>query len=80
MTISLGVSQIMEFTRLKQHIICWAQGSNIGAIREVWSVIWNLATFSKVRHFLWRLCTETLPIRCFLRNRHLIEDVTCGAN
>ncbi|XP_048503165.1 uncharacterized protein LOC125498893 [Beta vulgaris subsp. vulgaris] len=31
----------------------------------------------KVRHFLWRLCTNSLPVRDLLKYRHLIEEADC---
>ncbi|XP_074373951.1 uncharacterized protein LOC141714325 [Apium graveolens] len=53
------------------------QGINLEAVHEAWSVIWSLAVSPKVRHFLWRICTESLPVRSLLKHRHLIEDATC---
>ncbi|XP_021756103.1 uncharacterized protein LOC110721270 [Chenopodium quinoa] len=31
----------------------------------------------KVRHFFWRLCTNTLSVRSLINHRHMIEDATC---
>lgn len=31
----------------------------------------------KVKHFLWRLCTTSLPVRDLLHYRHFIDDATC---
>ena len=31
----------------------------------------------KVRHFLWRMCTGTLPVRASLKARHIIEVAPC---
>ncbi|XP_048493028.1 uncharacterized protein LOC125493602 [Beta vulgaris subsp. vulgaris] len=31
----------------------------------------------KVRHFLWKLCTHTLPTRGVLFHRHLIDEAVC---
>lgn len=53
------------------------KGLNFDALHTAWSVIWGLDVSPKVRHFLWRLCTNTLPVRALLHKRHLIDDGTC---
>ncbi|XP_021769886.1 uncharacterized protein LOC110734109 [Chenopodium quinoa] len=39
--------------------------------------IWSLDITPKVRHFLWRLCTGTLPVRAYLKHRHMTEYSDC---
>ena len=31
----------------------------------------------KVRHFLWRACTSSLPVRDVLKRRHLVDEARC---
>ncbi|XP_010696021.2 uncharacterized protein LOC104908596 [Beta vulgaris subsp. vulgaris] len=31
----------------------------------------------KARHFMWRLCTHSLPVRAALKARHIIEEAPC---
>jgi hypothetical protein len=45
--------------------------------REAWSKIWKLHVPGVVRHFLWRLCTNTLPTRDNLFRRKVIQDSLC---
>ncbi|KAL2905503.1 Tol-Pal system protein TolB [Bienertia sinuspersici] len=42
-----------------------------------WVDIWDMLVCPKARHFLWRLCTRTLPVLNLLKSRHLIEDTAC---
>ncbi|XP_021762520.1 uncharacterized protein LOC110727234 [Chenopodium quinoa] len=35
------------------------------------------ASSKNARNFLWRFCTETLPVRSLLKFRHLTEDALC---
>lgn len=37
-----------------------------------WTKIWEMDVSPKVRHFLWRIFTNTLPVRGLLKFRHLI--------
>lgn len=65
MILSLGPTQMMR------------KGCNFEDLHEAWVVIWSIEASPKVRHFLWRLCTEKLPTRGLLHARHLIEDDSC---
>ncbi|KAL2896024.1 hypothetical protein RDABS01_037808 [Bienertia sinuspersici] len=53
------------------------KGCNLEDFHQAWVEIWGLNVIPKVRQFLWRLCTNTLPVRSLLKARHLIEDATC---
>lgn len=41
---------------------------------QSWVKLWSLDVSPKIRHFCWRICTSTLPVRSLLKSRHLIED------
>ncbi|XP_048491216.1 uncharacterized protein LOC125492611 [Beta vulgaris subsp. vulgaris] len=51
------------------------KGGNLDNFHRAWVDIWSLAVSPKVRHFLWCLCTNTLPVRALLQHRYLDEDV-----
>lgn len=53
------------------------KGYNFDSLHRAWAVIWNMEVSPKVRHFLWRLCTGTLPTKALLKSRHMIEDASC---
>ncbi|KAK1291395.1 hypothetical protein QJS10_CPB17g01214 [Acorus calamus] len=42
-----------------------------------WGHIWILPVFSKVKLFLWKLCWNRLPTRCYLDSIGLRMDRTC---
>lgn len=46
--------------------------------KKVWKVIWNINTLPKVRHFLWRAITNSLPIGCSLYRRKVIQSPVCS--
>ncbi|XP_021749725.1 uncharacterized protein LOC110715453 [Chenopodium quinoa] len=50
---------------------------NLDDFDKFWVEIWNVKTTPKVRHFLWRCCSNSLPTRSLLKHRHLIEDPLC---
>lgn len=57
------------------------KGFNLETFHEAWVTLWKVEASPKVRLFIWRLCTSTLPTRALLAHRHLIEDVNypwCG--
>ncbi|KAL2924725.1 Methionyl-tRNA formyltransferase [Bienertia sinuspersici] len=44
---------------------------------HAWVDLWSTDASPKVRHFVWRLCTNTLPTRALLRHRHLLNEAPC---
>lgn len=53
------------------------KGGNLDNFHQAWVDIWSMDTSPKVRHFLWRLCSNSLPVRRLLKRRHMIEDDLC---
>ncbi|XP_048495895.1 uncharacterized protein LOC125495272 [Beta vulgaris subsp. vulgaris] len=53
------------------------KGGNLDNFHQAWVDIWSMEVSPKVRHFLWRLCTNTLPVRELLKYRHLSDDDLC---
>ncbi|XP_010666711.1 uncharacterized protein LOC104883845 [Beta vulgaris subsp. vulgaris] len=53
------------------------KGGNLEEFHEAWVRIWKLEISPKSRHFMWRLCTNSLPVRAALKARHLLEVAPC---
>ncbi|XP_057246862.1 uncharacterized protein LOC130589574 [Beta vulgaris subsp. vulgaris] len=53
------------------------KGGNLDDVHKAWGILWSLEVSPKVRHFLWRVCTNSLPVRAVLRARHLIDQDEC---
>ena len=53
------------------------KGGNLDTFHQAWVNIWSLDVSLKVRHFLWRLCTTSLPVRSLLKHRHLTDYDLC---
>ena len=43
-----------------------------------WSCIWKLRVSNKIKTFLWRVCSEALPIKENLEKRKVLEDTRCS--
>lgn len=41
------------------------KGGDLENFHVAWVEIWNMEMSPKVKHFLWRICSNTLPIRAF---------------
>lgn len=52
-------------------------GGDLENRHVAWREIWNMKVSPKVKHFLWRLCSNALPTRALLRRRYLIDDAQC---
>lgn len=50
------------------------KGCNLDDFQQAWVDILSYEVSPKVRHFLWRLCTNSLPTRSLLKYRHFIDD------
>ena len=53
------------------------KGGDLNNFHQIWVDIWGMDTSPKVRHFLWRLCSNSLPMRGILKRRHMIEEDLC---
>ncbi|KAM6551921.1 hypothetical protein CsatB_001729 [Cannabis sativa] len=43
-----------------------------------WKKLWQLAVPPKVRHFLWRACSGSLPTKVQLQTKHINVDLFCS--
>ncbi|XP_010667861.1 uncharacterized protein LOC104884854 [Beta vulgaris subsp. vulgaris] len=50
---------------------------NLEEFHEAWVLLWTVEASPKVRLFLWRICTGTLPTRALLKYRHMIDTNSC---
>ena len=53
------------------------KGCNLDNFHTAWVELWKLEVSPKVRHFMWKLCTNILPSRALLVQRHLIDSAEC---
>jgi hypothetical protein len=44
---------------------------------SMWKKLWSLNCVSKIRHFLWRFCYNSHPIRMNLKRRGMDLDTRC---
>lgn len=50
------------------------KGCNLDDSHQAWVDISSVEASPKVRHFLWQLCSKSLPTRALLHYRHLIGN------
>lgn len=53
------------------------KSGNLDFFHRVWVKIWGLEVSPKDRHFLWKICSNSLPVRAVLKHRHIVDDDTC---
>lgn len=53
------------------------KGCNMDAFHRAFVEIWKMEASPEVRHFLWRHCTSTLPVKGLLHARHMVDEATC---
>ncbi|KAL0003686.1 hypothetical protein SO802_011247 [Lithocarpus litseifolius] len=61
----------------KEENLVEASVSNSAATRNLWSGIWKLKCPGKIKHFLWRACTNCLPTKANLLKRKVVTDSFC---
>lgn len=54
-----------------------ASVSNSAATLGIWSVISKLNVPGKIKHFLWRACTNNSSTKTSLLNRKFVLDMLC---
>ena len=71
-SVKSGYRALCEEARSKE-----ASGSNSGLLAGFWSSIWKLNVLGKVKHFLWRACSNRLPTKTNLVKRRVLIDSVC---
>lgn len=54
-----------------------SSGSAGNADEPVWKKLWKLSCPGKIKHFLWRLCHDSLAVRTNLARRGMELDTLC---
>ena len=54
-----------------------ASGSGSGMGGSHWSGVWKLKIPGKIKHFLWRACTDSLPTKLNLWRRKITAGLEC---
>ena len=52
-------------------------GSNRSAILGLWNGMWKLKVPGKIKHFMWKACSKSLPTKANLMKRKILTDPTC---
>lgn len=53
------------------------KGFDLDSFHTARVTLWHIEAAPKVKLFLWRLCTRTLPTKALLTHRHLLEETHC---
>ena len=72
------VSSAYEMLMKEESSPLSAKSSNAGEIRDTWRRVWKLRIPRKVKHFLWRACSEALPTKHNLYKRKIINNQLCN--
>ena len=59
-------------------LLSQSSSSNSEASKSLWNKIWKLHVPNRVRHFLWRACSESLPTKRNLHIRHVAPTSECN--
>ena len=51
--------------------------SNNSKMTAIWKVVCNLKCLNKIKHFMWRACTNVLPMKQCLLHRKVITEDKC---
>lgn len=54
-----------------------AASSLAGVPKDIWRVIWGSQVPQKIKHFLWKACSNILPVRGTLKNRRICREGVC---
>ena len=65
-SVKLGYKGLYEDSRREE-----ASGSNFENVIGFWSSIWKLQVLGKLKHFLWKACTNSLPTIINLMKRRV---------
>ena len=57
------------------HLLCESQGNEVG---KFWKSLWKLNIPKKVKIFLWRACTDSIPTMLNLCKWKIVPSSTCN--
>lgn len=49
-----------------------------GTNKKIWSTIWSINTLLKIKHFLWKVASNSLPTGLNLHKRKILESLICS--
>lgn len=52
--------------------------SNVESSKRLWKGVWRMEVPNKVRHFIWRVVSESLPTKKNLLKRYVVIDGIYG--
>lgn len=67
-----GYKLICEEARIEK-----ASGSTRIGVAGLWSRIWKLKVPGKIKHFLWRACSNYFPTKVNLMKRKILAELLC---
>lgn len=50
---------------------------NVEAQRSLWKGVWKLKVLGKIKHFLWKSYTNSLPTKVNLLKRTIVQEDVC---
>ena len=71
-TVKSGYKMLCEESRREE-----AASSNREASKALWRGIWKMSTPGKVKHFVWKACSNALPVKLNLVKRKFLEEDVC---
>ena len=59
----------------KNEELNWHQVSDVE--KAFWNSIWRIKVLGKIKHFIWKACTNSLPTKDNLMKRKILQEVVC---
>ena len=54
-----------------------ASTSDVGRQHSFWKQVWSVMIPPKIKNFIWRACTDSLPLRTKLFDRKILNTFSC---
>ena len=74
----------MYQVRSRYHLLCESQGNEVASSsdtdgqRKFWKSLWKLNIPNKVKFFLWRACTDSIPTMLNLCKQKIVPSLACN--
>lgn len=77
-SVSSAYKMLLKMKIQRENLLDGTAGTSASVLDgKTWTSLWNIKVPSKLKNFIWRLCTDSIPTADVLHHRHMSTSSVC---